>query len=201
MPDNGHKQIVEALIFASDFPISVKKISQIIEDVSEEKVVELVEELIVEYKNLGRGFLLTATAGGYEFVTGPAQATWVRKLLDDRKKNKLTHASLETVAIIAYRQPVTRVDVENIRGVDAAGPLRTLLERKLITIAGREKSAGRPLIYKTSDDFLRYFGVNSLEDLPQIEEISELINHVEEKESISVEQLSISSGDSSEEKV
>lgn len=201
MTENGHKQIIEALIFASDFPISVKKISQIIDDVSEDEVKELVNELINEYKKLERGFVLTATAGGFEFVTGPEQAIWVRKLLEDRKKNKLTHASLETVAIIAYKQPVTRVDIENIRGVDAGGPLRTLLEKRLIIIAGREKSPGRPLIYKTSDDFLRYFGVNSLEDLPQIEEISELIKNGEEKENIPVEQLSISGGDSGEKKM
>lgn len=201
MPDNGYKQIIEALIFASDFPISVKKICQIIDDASEDEIMELINELISEYEKIERGIILKASAGGYEFVTRPEQAVWVRKLHDDRKRNKLSHAGLETVALIAYRQPITRVDIENVRGVDSGGTLRTLLERKLIIIAGREKSPGRPLIYKTSDSFLRYFGVNSLDDLPRIEEIGELVKHGEEEENIPVEQLSISGGDSSEKKM
>lgn len=201
MPDNGYKQIIEALIFASDFPISVKKICQIIDDASEDEIMELINDLISEYEKIERGIILKASAGGYEFVTRPEQAVWVRKLHDDRKRNKLSHAGLETVALIAYRQPITRVDIENVRGVDSGGTLRTLLERKLIIIAGREKSPGRPLIYKTSDSFLRYFGVNSLDDLPRIEEIGELVKHGEEEENIPVEQLSISGGDSSEKKM
>ena len=201
MPDNGYKQIIEALIFASDFPISVKKICQIIDDASEDEIMELINELISEYEKIERGIILKASAGGYEFVTRPEQAVWIRKLHDDRKRNKLSHAGLETVALIAYRQPITRVDIENVRGVDSGGTLRTLLERKLIIIAGREKSPGRPLIYKTSDSFLRYFGVNSLDDLPRIEEIGELVKHGEEEENIPVEQLSISGGDSSEKKM
>ena len=121
MPDNGYKQIIEALIFASDFPICVKKICQIIDDASEDEIMELINELISEYEKIERGIILKASAGGYEFVTRPEQAVWVRKLHDDRKRNKLSHAGLETVALIAYRQPITRVDIENVRGVDSGG--------------------------------------------------------------------------------
>lgn len=197
MSDYGQKRIVEALIFASDFPIPVKKLGEILNEISESEIAGIIEELKEEYSNSQRGFFLNAAAGGFEFVTHPDHAVWVNKLLDKKRNSRLSHASLETVAITAYRQPLTRLDIENIRGVDSGGPLRTLLDRNLILIAGREKSPGRPLIYKTSEDFLRYFGINSLDDLPQMEEIKDILSHEEDKMPGTPEQLFISGGDSS----
>ena len=199
MPESDRKQTIEALIFASDFPLSVTKICGIIDDLAEEGAAEIIRELQTEYERYDRGFTLRETAGGYEFVTQPEHAVWVRKLLAERRRMRLSRAGLETAAIIAYRQPVTRADVEKIRGVDSGGPLRTLLERKLIKIAGREKTPGRPIIYTTSEEFLRYFGVNSLADLPQLEEIQDIIHQDRPTASISREQLSLAGGDTGSE--
>lgn len=190
------KQIIEALVFASDFPLSTKKIAQIIDDLPEEEVQVVLDDLFEEYKNSDRGIVLQNIAGGYEFATNPETSLWVSRLMAGRRKNRLTRAGLETCSIIAYHQPVNRGDIERIRGVDCGGPIRTLLERNIIVIAGREKAPGRPLIYKTSDEFLRYFGVESLKDLPRLEEIEEIIQHGGKPESFALEQLSIESGDS-----
>jgi len=199
MANNDSKQIIEALIFASDFPLSVKKICQIADDLSESDIEEIITELKSEYENHNRGFYLKKTAGGYEFVSRPEYSIWVSRLMAGRRKNRLSRAALETVAIIAYHQPVTGVEVERIRGVDCSGPLRTLLERSLIEIAGREKAPGRPIIYRTSDDFLRYFGVDTVKDLPRLEEIEEIIHYESEQADLTVEQLSLESGDSGKE--
>jgi len=199
--NNGNKQVIEALIFASDFPLSVKKICQIIEDVTEEEAEELIEELRKNYTNAEHGFFLQKTAGGYEFVTRAEYRVWINRLMAGRRKNRLSRAALETAAIIAYHQPVTRAGIEKIRGVDSGGTLRTLLDRSLITITGREKAPGRPLIYKTSEEFLRYFGIDSVIDLPRLEEIEEIIHHGGEQTGVSFEQLSFESGDSLPEEV
>jgi len=201
MANDDHKHTVEALLFASDFPLSIKKISEIIDDMTEEEAAEIVQGLQSEYENLGRGFILRHVAGGYEFVTKPDYAVWIKKLQAERRRTRLSHAGLEITAIIAYRQPVNRADIEKIRGVDSGGALRTLLERNLIKIAGRVESPGRPLIYKTTDEFLRFFGVNSLSDLPQLEEIEDIIQHGAKETGIAIEQLPIASGDSGSEEM
>ncbi len=199
MAGNGTKQIVEALIFASDKQISVKTICQIVDDLTEQEAQEIISELEKEFKDSDRGIVLKNVAGGYEFVTAPQYAVWVQKLMSDKKRSRLSRAGLELAAIVAYRQPIIRAEIEKIRGVDCGAPLRTLLERNLIKIAGREKAPGRPLIYATTDEFLHYFGINSLEDLPKLEEIEEIMYHDAEKAGLSIEQLSFSSGNSSPE--
>ncbi len=195
------KRIIEALIFASDFPLSLEKIGEILGDISQNDLVELVEEIQAEYEQMERGFVLDKVAGGYEFVTKSELSGFVNKLLAGRRKNRMSRAGLETIAIIAYHQPITRGDVEKTRGVDCGGPIRTLLERKLIGIAGREKVPGRPLIYITTDEFLRYFGIVDLNDLPKMEEIEEILKNDRDKESVKIEQLSIKSGNSGQEKM
>jgi len=189
------------LIFASDFPLSLRKISQIIDDLSEAEAGEIVEELREDYTAMNHGFFLQKVAEGYEFVTRPEMSVWIQRLMAGRRKHRLSRAGLETVSIIAYNQPVTRAEIEKIRGVDCGGPLRTLLERNLIVIAGREKLPGRPLIYKTSAEFLRYFGIDSLSDLPRLEEIEEIIHYGGEQPSGTLEQLSIEGGSSSPEEM
>ena len=201
MAASDNKHIVEALIFASDFPVSIKKICQIIDDITVEEAEEVIQELQEDFEKLRRGFTIHQIAGGYEFVTLPEYALWVKKLLAHRRRMRLSRASLETAAIVAYQQPVTRAEIEKIRGVDCGAPLRTLLERSLIKIAGREKSPGRPLIYTTTEEFLRFFGVNSLVDLPQLEEIEDIIHHDAEKAGMALEQVYGTSGDSSPEEM
>ncbi len=201
MADNETKQIVEALIFASDIPISIKKICQIVDDLDESEAKTIVGDIGNKFDNDSGGFILKKIAGGYEFVTSPRFALWVQKLASDKKRTRLSQAGLEIAAIVAYRQPIIRAEIEKIRGVDCGGSIRTLLEKKLITIVGREKSPGRPLIYATTDEFLRYFGVDSLEDLPKIEEIGEIMYHDAERAGFPFEQISVSGGNSgSEEK-
>ncbi len=199
MTGNGTKQIVEALIFASDKPISVKTICQIVDDLTEQEVQEIISDLEKGIEDSDRGIILKNVAGGYEFVTAPQYAVWVQKLMSDKKRSRLSRAGLELAAIVAYRQPIIRAEIEKIRGVDCGAPLRTLLERNLIKIAGREKAQGRPLIYATTDEFLHYFGINSLVDLPKLEEIEEIMYHDAEKAGLSIEQLSFSSRNSSPE--
>ena len=201
MTASGNKHIVEALIFASDFPVTIKKICQIIDDMTEEEAEEAIHELQEDFEKLRRGSTIHQIAGGYEFVTLPEYALWARKLLAHRRRMRLCRASLETAAIVAYRQPVTRTEIEKIRGVDCGAPLRTLLARSLIKIAGREKFPGRPLIYATTEGFLRFFGVNSLIDLPQLEEIEDIIHHDAEKAGMALEQVPGTGGDSSSEEM
>jgi segregation and condensation protein B len=198
---NDHKKTIEALIFASDFPLSEKKIAEILEDVTEDDVTEILIELRKEFQELDRGFLLEKVAGGYEFITRKEYAGIINRLMAGRRKNRLSRAGLETLALIAYNQPITRLDIEKVRGVDSGGPLRTLLERKLISIAGREKTPGRPLIYKTTDEFLRYLGLDSMDDLPKTEEIEDILRDDKIREKLEIEQLSLEGGDSGKEEM
>jgi len=201
MADNEHKNIVEALIFAADFPIPISKICQIIDDIGESEAASIIEELEKDYSGNNRGMMLKQTAGGYEFVTKPEYALWVKRLAVDKRRMRLSRPSLETAAIIAFRQPISRVEIEKIRGVDSGGPLRTLLERRLIQIAGREKSPGRPLLYVTSNEFLHFFGVNSLSDLPQLEEIEDIIRYDAGQTEVALESLSLPGRDSGAEEM
>ncbi len=176
-----YKRIVESLIFASDYPISADKISDIINagDVKSSVVVRMIDQLNKEYKETGRAFEIVQIGGGYRFSTLKEFYSYLRELFKSRRKPRLSRAALETLAIIAYKQPVSGPVVESIRGVSIDGVIHTLLERKLVKISGREKSPGRPLIYSTTSDFLHYFGLNELSDLPDLKEINELIEHKE----------------------
>ena len=174
------KQVVEALIFASDIPISGSQIVQFIEESTAKNIQKIIDELNLEYKKTGRAFHIMKVAGGYQLVTRDAYANWVNKLFHKRRKQKLSQAGLETLSIIVYRQPVSKSEIDAIRGVNCDGVLKTLLERKLITISGRAEGPGRPLLYKTTSEFLRYFGVNTLKDLPKLREIEELMKEESE---------------------
>jgi segregation and condensation protein B len=162
--------LVEALVFASDQPIKPNEIGKLAEAPSRQ-IKEVLEELKIEY--VGRGIQLEEIAGGFAFRTNVAYAPFVRDLLG-QKPVRLTRAQLETLAIVAYRQPITRPDVDDVRGVDCGPVLRTLLERDLVRILGKQEAAGRPLLYGTSSGFLELFGLKSLKDLPTLREFTEL---------------------------
>jgi segregation and condensation protein B len=169
------KGVVEALIFASDEPIPSRQIQDIVEDATPSQIRKAIESLNLEYKQSSRAFQIVEVAGGYQMVTREAYSQWLRRLFQKKIKSRLSQAALETLAVIAFRQPVSRTEVDAIRGVNSDGVVRTLLERKLITLSGRGEGPGRPLLYKTTKEFLRYFGINDISDLPKPREIEELL--------------------------
>jgi segregation and condensation protein B len=182
------KQILEALIFASDEPLTPKEIMAIfdmLEDgerprrLSEEMILGHIETLNREFEESGRAFRILKIAGGYQYSTLQLFAPWLGKMLREKSKRKLSVSALESLAVIAYKQPVTKPEIEAIRGVNADYVLRTLLERNLITIVGRAATPGRPLLYGTTRDFLKHFGINDLSDLPKPREINELMAEAE----------------------
>ena len=165
------KAIVEALIFASPEPITPKMLFRLLSDEPREDVTAAVEALRAEYEQRS-GLQFVDVAGGYQIVTRPELHEWVRRLFQERSTQKLTVAGLETLAVIAYKQPVTALEVSEIRGVDTHGVLSTLLERHLIKIVGRKNVVGRPFLYGTTKEFLIRFGLNDLSDLPKVEDMA-----------------------------
>lgn len=174
MPSDQLIRIVEALLFASEKPVSETRIRSIIED-EDIPVTEIVDELNEFYNESNRAFYIMQVAGGYQLVTREEFEPYIKSLYVSSSRMRLSQAALETLSIIAYKQPVNRPEIDAIRGVNSDGVLRTLLERNLIVIKGREDQPGRPLLYGTSDEFLRYFGLNSLKDLPRLKEIDQLM--------------------------
>lgn len=165
------KAVVEAVIFASGEPLPVSKLTDIIPESSPKEIQESVIALKEEYRNGGRPFTLEEIAGGYQFLTKPEYNDWILRLKKLKGADKLSSAALETLSIIAYKQPVRRVDIESIRGVQSGPLIRALLERGLIKITGREDIPGSPLLYGTAPKFLETFGLQSIGDLPKPEEM------------------------------
>ncbi len=168
------KSIVEALIFASPDPLTVKTLTKLLDTEPKEDIVAAIEALKEDYQRQG-GLTLVEVAGGYQIVTRAELHEWVRRLFHERTTQKLSVASLETLAVIAYKQPVTAPEVSEIRGVNAVGVLGTLVERRLVKVVGRKQVVGRPFLYGTTREFLERFGLNDLADLPKVEDMSELL--------------------------
>lgn len=166
---------VEALLFASDAPVSVAMLCDVLPGADETLVGACIGDLKETYASRDGGLQIVRVAGGYHIRTRPEVSLWVERLLRKRRRMRLSQAALETLAIVAYKQPVTKVEMESIRGVDVGGVLGTLLERNLITIKGRSKGPGRPLLYRTTAEFLDHFGLDNLEDLPSLEELESLL--------------------------
>lgn len=169
------KPVVEALIFASPEPITVKAMVRVLDDQPKEDVEAALAELRADYQH-SSGLQLVEVAGGYQIVTRPELYEWVRRLFKERTTQKLSVQALETLAVIAYKQPVTSGEISEIRGVTAAsGVLNTLLDRKLVKIVGRKQVVGRPFMYGTTREFLDKFGLKDLSDLPKVEDMSEAL--------------------------
>ena len=168
------KAIVEALIFASPEPITPKMLFKLLSDEPHEDITAAVEALRAEYDQRP-GLQFVEVAGGYQIVTRPELHEWVRRLFHERSTQKLTVQSLETLAVIAYKQPITAVEISEIRGVNTSGVLSTLLERHLIKIVGRKNVVGRPFLYSTTQEFLIRFGLRDLTDLPKVEDMAEAL--------------------------
>ena len=165
---------VEALIFASPEPITPKRLCRLLSEEPKEDVLAAVESLKADYENRP-GLQMVEVAGGYQIVTRPELNDWVRRLFHEQSASKLTVAGLETLAVIAYKQPITALEIGEIRGVNTSGVLSTLLERHLIKIAGRKNVVGRPFVYATTKEFLIRFGLKDLNDLPKIEDMAEAL--------------------------
>ena len=166
------KRIVEALLFSSSEPLSLNQMKEIVEENTASQIKVLIDELNAEYDQTGRSFKIIEIAGGFQSCTRPEYAIWVKKLYKKRRGQKLSMPALETLAVIGYRQPATKGDIEFIRGVNVDGVLRTLLERGLVKIKGRKAGVGRPIIYVTTKRFLEYFGLTSLSELPRLEKVN-----------------------------
>jgi segregation and condensation protein B len=168
------KAVVEALIFASPEPITPKMLFKLLSDEPKEDVGAAVSALKADYENRP-GLQMVEVAGGYQIVTRPDLHEWVRRLFHERSTQKLTVQGLETLAVIAYKQPITSLEIAEIRGVNTSGVLSTLLERHLIKIVGRKNVVGRPFLYSTTKEFLIRFGLKDLNDLPKIEDMAEAL--------------------------
>jgi segregation and condensation protein B len=168
------KAIVEALIFASPEPITAKMLFKILADEPKEDVSAALQALRLDYQNRP-GLQFVDVAGGYQIVTRPELHEWVRRLFHERSTQKLTAQSLETLAVIAYKQPITALEITEIRGVNTSGVLSTLLDRHLIKIVGRKNVVGRPFLYSTTKEFLIRFGLKDLGDLPRIEDMADAL--------------------------
>lgn len=204
-------EIVEAVIFAADKPLSgeaVCKTLQITEpelDISEDDIAASVERLNISYENSGRAFRITLRGGGYTFATEEKMHRWLKVFQHENAMRKISQSALETLAIIAYKQPVTKPEVDNIRGVDSAYVVRQLLEKGLLEVAGRYDGPGRALLYKTTSVFLSHFGMNSIAELPKPREIEEILKDddmaehrqlmLELKAELAEKSISLSNGD------
>jgi segregation and condensation protein B len=167
--------IVEALVFASPEPITFKALVKLLETEQADEVRAAVAELSRRYEARGGGLQLLEVAGGYQIVTRPELHEWVRRMFHERTTQKLSVQALETLAVIAYKQPVTAAEIADIRGVNTSGVIGTLLERGLVKIAGRKQVVGRPFLYATTRDFLDRFGLRDLNDLPKVEDMAEAL--------------------------
>jgi len=178
------KQLIEGLVFASDEPLSVGQIKAIYEEqtpdgqerhIEQAEIQQIIRELNAEYQSKGKAYRIVAIAGGFQFATMKEYAEWIGRLYKEQARRKLSQSSLETLAIVAYKQPISKPEIESIRGVNCDYVMKTLLEKDLVTITGRADTVGRPLLYGTTREFLRHFGLNEVTDLPRPREIEEIL--------------------------
>lgn len=175
LPPPQVRAVLEALIFASPQPITAKEIARVLQGVPKEEWQRQLEELRADLSRDERGLQLVEVAGGYQITTRPEYNDWVLELLDPKTPTRLSIQALETLAVIAYKQPVTLPEIIELRGVRSGGVVKTLLEKRLIRIMGRKEVVGRPILYGTTKQFLLHFGLRDLGELPRIEEFAEVL--------------------------
>jgi len=183
MEDREIKGVIEALLFISGEPLSPDRIKavlalseakNVLEEIDRGKIKSLLWELQQEYDMRLSGLRIVEVAGGFQIVTPPEVSQWVKKLKKIKQSARLTKPSLETLAIIAYKQPLVKAEIEDIRGVDSAGVIKGLLDKRFVKIIGRKDVPGRPILYATTKEFLQYFGLKDISDLPTLKEFNEL---------------------------
>ena len=169
------KKIIEALLFAARDPLTQAQVNKVF-DPDSPNLIKIVDQLNKQYSKNENAFIINKVAGGFQIVSKKKYEHFISKLFKKSTRLKLSLAAMDTLAIIAYKQPINRYEVEAIRGVDSSGVLKTLLNHELIKIKGRDFGPGRPLLYKTTTKFLEYFGLDRISDMPKLKEISELVD-------------------------
>ena len=172
--------IIECLIFVSKHPLTIQEISGFLKDIEKKEITGTLDELQKKWEEMGRSFILESVAGGYQFRTRPEYSQYIVEFNKEIKKFRLSKAALEVLAIVAYKQPVTKIEVEKIRGVDCSSSVGMLLERRFIEIAGRKEVPGKPFLYRTTDLFLETFGLENIKDLPTVKEIEKIREDIKE---------------------
>ncbi len=175
MPGDNLKSVIEALLFASEKPVGIDQMRSVLDNMEPGEIRKAIEELKSEYTQSNRGISIVEIAGGFQMIASPNFVSFLKKLYKDRHLERLSKPALETLAIIAYKQPVTRLEIELLRNVNVDGVMKSLLDKNLIRISGRKKLPGRPYVFGTTKQFLEYFGLKSLEELPKMEDFSSLI--------------------------
>lgn len=178
------KQVIEALLFASAKPITPGEIKRVLKFLTPKEIEAMLQELGEQYTQEGRSFEVVEIAGGYELATRKEFAPWIFKIELQKKAKQVTQSAMETLAILAYKQPITRAEIEDLRGVDVSGVMTTLTERGLIKIVGKKEVPGRPFLYGTTEKFLEHFGLKSLQALPSLDEIKNLVENSVKKEDL-----------------
>lgn len=184
MEENNLKSAVEALIFASERPITLEQIKKVLGVADNASVNKIIEELKSEYEAQNRGIRVVEVAGGFQMATRAVFAPFLKKLFKNRYSDKLSRQALESLAIIAYKQPLTKAEIESLRNVNVDGVMKSLVEKNLIRICGRKKIPGRPFVFGTTREFLEHFGLKSLQDLPKIEDFTVMAQKKEEEAGI-----------------
>jgi segregation and condensation protein B len=164
---NRNKAIIEALLFASGEPLTIGAIIKAT-SLTEQDIRDIMRDLIAEYSGRDSGIVIAEIADGYEMLTDPELAAWIRRLKNINVSNKLSQPALETLSIIAYKQPITKVEIDQLRGVNSDAAVKSLLDKRLVKIIGKKESPGRPFLYATTNEFLHYFGLKNLAELPAI---------------------------------
>lgn len=179
MDENNLKSAIEALIFASEKPITVEQIKKVLDGLDAPSINRIITELKNEYEAQNRGIRVVEIAGGFQMITNSNFASFLKKLLKSRNSEKLSKPALESLAIIAYKQPLTKAEIESLRNVNVDGVMKSLVEKNLIRICGRKKVPGRPFVFGTTREFLEHFGLKSLQDLPKMEDFTVLAQEKE----------------------
>lgn len=179
MAQDNNRAVIEAMLFSSDKPLTIEQIKNVLDNLQAQEIRAILGEMNQEYESYNRGMRIAEIAGGFQMVTAPTLAPFLKKLYKQRNVEKLSKPALETLAIIAYKQPLTRLDIEVLRNVNIDGVMKGLLDKDLIRVSGRKKTPGRPKVYGTTRQFLEYFGLKSLEELPKIGNFSTLAQNKE----------------------
>ncbi len=174
------KREIEALLFAADCPLTVGRLKKILVGAENADIRDTIKELEAEYTQAGHAFTVVEFGGGWQIATRPEFSPGVEKMLKSRRFTRLSKAGLEVLAIIAYRQPITRIEIDEIRGVNSSGAISTLTERNLITVVGRSQSVGNPLLYGTTREFLNHLGLKGLGQLPDLPELEDMVGDREQ---------------------
>ena len=175
------KSVIEAIIFAADRPVSVDQLARMMHELDNDTIERLIRKLQQEYDASRRGFQLIEIANGFQMCTRDEFAPWIKDFYTTEISSRLSVSSLEALAIVAYRQPATRAEIEEIRGVNSDSVIRTLMERNLIKVVGRKQAPGKPMLYGTTTDFLMHFGLRDLSELPSVDEIEKMFGTPKEE--------------------